>query len=402
VDSSSSGVSRGFAIRIIKDGKTGFSYTTDEKHFGKIIEDAIATSRYKIEDVPSFYQENTHIDSHKFYDSDLQKVNKKGAIELLQKAMDTALSFDRRVKKVRKGIFSIRHTIFSIRNSHGVNHSDERTDFYLFQEVIAEHNNDTTTSWEIEFSHFLKDIDPVRLGVNSARNAVGLLDARRIKTGMYRAIIKNTASAELLGMLGKSFLSEFVFKKRSKLANRIGEKIFSDNVTISDSGIVPSGWNSFSFDGEGVPSRETILVENGVLKGFLYDTHYGRMFNQQSTGNCRREGYSAPPRQDITNIFIKPGEGTLEYLIKEIQYGVLITGLMGVHTINPVTGDFSLGAEGYTVEKGSIGMPFRGVTVSGNIFSIFNNVVAIGGDIRFLFSAGSPSIMVDNLTIGGI
>lgn len=393
----------GFSIRIIKDKKLGFSYATDEKQFKELVEKAIAFSKHKVEEKNfSFYNlKNNNIEGLRYFDKNFDKINKKILSEAINHAVDVSLSFNKKVKKVRKSIFTKKKIRFHVRNSHGIDLSDERSDFYLMQEVIAQHNGDSRTSWAIDFSHFYNEISPSNVGIEAAENAVGLLGGKRLKTGEYPAVIKNLPASELLGAIGKSFLSEAIFKNKSRLKNRINEKIFSETLTIFDSGLISSGWNSFAFDGEGVISQENIIVENGELKEFLYDNYYGRIFNRKSTGNCRRDEYFVPPRQDITNLFIKPDRQTLEDLVRGTGNGIMITGLMGVHTINPVTGDFSLGAEGYCLKNGNVSEPFSGVTVSGNLFELFKNVSAVGSDLRFLFSSGSPSLLIKKVMLGG-
>lgn len=392
----------GFSIRIIKDGRIGFSYATDEKQFKNMVEEAIGFSRHKMEEDFSFYKNNNNeIEREKYFDKNFVKIDSKMIEETIENAVNSSLSFSKKVKKVRKSIFSKKMIRFHIMNSHGIDLFDERSDFYLIQEVIAEHNGDSTTSWAVDFSHFYNEIRPDIVGKESAENAVGLLGGRRLKTGEYPAVIKNLPASELLGVLGKSFLSEAVYKNKSQLKNRVNEKIFSESLTIIDSGLISQGWNSFPFDGEGVIAQENLLVERGELKGFLYDNYYGRIFNRKSTGNCRRDEYSVPPKQDITNLYIKPGKLTLEELIRTAGDGIMITGLMGVHTINPITGDFSLGAEGYYLRNGNISEPFRGVTVSGNLFELFRNVSAVGSDLRFLFSSGAGSLLINKIMVGG-
>lgn len=393
----------GFSIRIIKDKKIGFSYATDEKQFKNLVEEAIAFSKHKVEEKDfSFYKDNNNkIEMLKYFDKYFNKINRKIIEEAIENAVNVSLSFSKKVKKVRKSIFTKKKTKFHVRNSHGIDLSDEKSDFYLMQEVIAEHNGDSTTSWALDFSHFYNDIRPDIVGKESAENAVGLLGGRRLKTGEYPVVIKNLPASELFGVLGKSFLSEAIFKNKSQLKDRISEKIFSEALTFVDSGLISQGWNSFPFDGEGVIAQENVLVEKGELKGFLYDNYYGRIFNRKSTGNCRRDEYSVPPKQDIINLYIKPGKLTLEELIRTTGNGIMISGLMGVHTVNPVTGDFSLGAEGYYLRNGSVSEPFRGVTVSGNLFELFRNVSAVGSDLRFLFSSGAPSLLIKKVMLGG-
>lgn len=393
----------GFAIRLTSEKGSGFSYCSSEDNFEESIEEAIAFSRYRGEKNYRFTKEiKNGILRGAFFDKGYHDIEHKVMESYIKRAADSARSLSGRIKKVRKSIFNKRYTKVHIRNSYGIDLWDERSDFYLFQEVIAEDGNDSTTSWEIEFSHYFKDIDPERAGIESAKNAVGLLHGTRLVTGDYPAVLKNSQAAELVSILGNSFLSESIFKNRSKLKGMEGKKVFSELLTLVHSGGVKEGWNSLAFDGEGVPAEDRVLVEKGLLKSFLYDNFYGEFFKHPSTGNSKRDEYTQPPKQDIINLYVKPGDSRLEELIKTANRGVFITGLMGVHTINPVTGDFSVGAEGYLIDRGEITTPFRGVTMSGNLFEIFKSLEGVGNDLRFFFSAGSPSLLLKKVTIGGI
>ncbi|HEY4715629.1 MAG TPA: metallopeptidase TldD-related protein, partial [bacterium] len=337
----------------------------------------------------------------RYLDLNYHGIGKKEMKDAVVECSTTASRLDKRIKNVRKTTFSKTLTGCRIINSRGVDIADERSDFSLIQEVIADDERDSVTSWDFGFSHLIRDIDPMSVGINSAKRSLELLGGKREQTGDFRAVFSNLAAAELAGVLSKSFLSESVHKNKSPLKGKLGERIFSDKLTIRDNGVHPSGWNLFAFDGEGISPVDTLLVDRGILSGFLYDLYYAQIFGKKSTGNSNRDDYTAAPSQGVTNFFIDPGTESLDNLINEMDNGLIITGLLGVHTSNPITGEFSLGAEGHRVINGEKHYPIRGITISGNIFELFKNIVMVGNDIRFMGRYGSPSLLVQKITVGG-
>src|SRR6185437_1308109 len=179
-----------------------------------------------------------------------------------------------------------------------------------------------------------------------------------------------------------------------------GELVFSDQVTLVDDGLLSGGYGTSPFDGEGVPSRKTVLVDGGFIRGTLYDSYYARKAGTASSGNAQR-GIKAPPSIGYNNLFLEPGKTGVTGLLDGISKGVLITNLMGLHTANPVTGDFSLGASGILIERGKLTTPVRGFAVAGNILDVFKKITDIGKDIRFFGSTGAPSIRVSEISVGG-
>ena len=197
-------------------------------------------------------------------------------------------------------------------------------------------------------------------------------------------------------ILSPSFLAENLYKNKTRLKGKAGQKLFSEMLTVVDSGT--QGIGAFAFDGEGVPSRQNVVVRQGVFEGFLYDTYYGNALKKASTGNGVRSGIKAPPRCATRGFYIDGGQGSTA--IREFGNGVVIEELMGTHMANPVTGDFSLGAIGHYYSGGTK-IPFRGVIFSGNLFDVLSNVRAVGDDLTFYGSHGSPSLLIEGLKISG-
>jgi PmbA protein len=155
------------------------------------------------------------------------------------------------------------------------------------------------------------------------------------------------------------------------------------------------------FDGEGVAQRNTVLVEEGRLKGFLYDTYCARKAGTVSTGNAARGGVKSPPRMGVTNFFIENGTVSFAGLLEGIGRGIVVTSVMGMHTANPISGDFSVGAAGFLIEQGAMTVPVKGIAIAGNILELFRNVEQVGDDLRFFGEAGAPSLRIAALDVSG-
>jgi len=158
---------------------------------------------------------------------------------------------------------------------------------------------------------------------------------------------------------------------------------------------------SAPFDGEGVPTSRTVLVDGGILKGFLHNSYTAAKEGLPSTGNGIRHSFKGTPEVGTTNFYVENGNTTPENIIKEISEGLYITEIMGMHTANPISGDFSLGASGIWIEGGELKQPVRGIAVAGNITELLQRVDAVGNDLRFYGTKGSPTLRIREMSLSG-
>jgi PmbA protein len=228
-----------------------------------------------------------------------------------------------------------------------------------------------------------------------------MLGARSIDTVRCNVLLENIVVCELLEVLANSFLLDNIEKGKSMLKGKIGNKIASNSVNIWDNGLLPKGWATAPFDAEGTPTQETALVIDGICQGHLSDVYWGRRTGAGTTGNAVRSSYMNLPTIGITNIYMEGKGPKLEDLISDMGNGLFVTELLGVHTANPVTGDFSLGAAGFMVEGGEVSYPVRGMAISGNLGDLLLKVEKVGGDLRFIGSVGAPSIVLRDIEVSG-
>ncbi|HEY5513827.1 MAG TPA: metallopeptidase TldD-related protein, partial [Geomonas sp.] len=312
------------------------------------------------------------------------------------------LSRDHRLKRVRKCSYGESLSSLLIRNSHGLNAGYHGSYVSCSVSAVAEADGDAEIGWDFDFSHRFSGIDLDRIADGASRKATSLLGARPIPTMRSQVVLDNRVATQLLEILAPSFLAENVQKGKSLLGGRMGERLFSGLVTVRDNGLLPGGMGSAPCDGEGVSQQDTRLVAGGVLEGFLFDSYWGKRVGSASTGNAVRNGVKGPPRMGVHNLFIEPGETSAEALLAGVEKGVLITEVMGMHTANPISGDFSVGAAGFYLEGGAIVHPVKGIAIAGNLLDLFGGVDMVASDLRFFGSVGSPALRIGELDVSGI
>jgi PmbA protein len=204
-----------------------------------------------------------------------------------------------------------------------------------------------------------------------------------------------------MSILSASIEADAVQKGKSMLADKVGQQAASIQVNLIDDAASEEGMASFPFDGEGVASERKVIIEKGELKGFLYDTYTGLKAGLRSTGNGIRGSFRSLPGVGATNLILSPGIQLPNQLIKDIDCGFYITDVMGMHTANPISGDFSVGAAGIMIEKGKLTYPVRGVTIAGNLLDLLQDIEAVGNDLRFYGGKAASTIRIKNISIGG-
>jgi len=205
----------------------------------------------------------------------------------------------------------------------------------------------------------------------------------------------------MLGLFANALRGDQVLKGKSFLAGHKGRPIGSRGVTIIDDGVLPRGLASSPFDADGAPRRRTVVVRDGVLEQFLYDAYTARKAGAQSTGNAGR-GYKGVPEPDPSNFYLRPGTAAPDSLLAETASGIYVRNVMGLHTVDTISGDFSLGIMGERIEHGRRTHGVRGVTVAGNLLELLQNVESIGSDLTFFGSIGSPTLRIKNISVGGL
>ncbi|HBA54150.1 MAG TPA: hypothetical protein DCZ04_06770 [Syntrophorhabdus aromaticivorans] len=387
----------GIALRGIKDNKAVFSYTYErgEKAVLALLSSVKVVAPFVEPDndagFPGLFSRYPVVE---LYDGEGLKATPEIKASLLMEMEGLILDYDKRIVATRNCELQEEEIEVEIVNSKGLRAKGRKT-LYALSALCVAKDTDEVSWFDWAWAHSLKELDGRALGLDIARKAVSFLSSEQIGTGIYNGILTPQASCEILGILSGSFLAESLYKNKTKLRDKVGEQCFSDAISIVDSGL--AGMDGFAFDGEGVPSCENTLVEKGIFRSFLYDTYYGTKFGKPSTGNGVRTGLKELPTCGRRGLFVKEGRTDLYGRMAD---GIIIEELMGTHTANPITGDFSLGAVGHLV-RGGVRTPFKGVIFSGNIFELLRSVREVGNDIRFYGTCGSPSLYAEGMKISG-
>ena len=387
----------GVSLRILMDGAFGFAYGSraDEG----LVEAALLSARHQFKDefnhIPQTSEDVAELD---VYD---ERIVQAGADECIARAIEleaVSRAADQRIQQVRKASFgrSIAHV--HLLNSRGISASARATTCSASIMVMAKEGDDMQAGYEFGFSHAWPDIDVHWIGSEAARQATSMLGARHVKTMRIPVLFDNAATSDMLGIVGESFLGENVVKGKSALKDKLGAACFSPAITLTDNPLDAQAADACGFDGEGMPSHDNILVKDGVLKGFVYDTYWGKVAGTASTGNAVRGGYRSVPGLGLRHLCLKPAN-TDGAGLKGLGKVLKVTDIMGLHTADPISGEFSVGVNGFLIEDDEILYPVREAALSGNIFEMFARVLAVGSDVRAFGSVKCPSILIDAMDI---
>lgn len=395
----------GLALRVLKQGRLGFAYLFGPTPEGlaRLADQALELSGQSDEDPNySFHPESNPAASDlELFDESLETIPEKDKIAHVREMERKALSSDPRVRKARKAEYEETTNQISLTNSRGLNLEREETQCTMSIMVLAEDNGSSEMGWELGAARFYNDLDPITIGLGAAKRSIQMLGGRPISTARLPAVLENRVVIDLLGAWASSFFGENVYKGKSFLKGKINQTVASPSIQLIDDGLYPRGMGSAPFDDEGIPQAKTILVKDGTLVSYLFDGYWSRKMNTEPTGNAFRSQIASPPTTSVSNLMLDPGTSSLEQLLSKIDDGLFITEVMGAHTIDPVSGEFSLGASGMRIQKGEPTFPVKGVTISGTIYDLFSGVAELGDDLRFLGRIGAPSILLREIIVSG-
>ena len=396
----------GVAVRIQRGEGLGFSFSTalDPAALATMVEGALQAADMQTPDpcnlLPASFAD-PYPQLPGLLDEALSAIPEQDKIALALELERLTLSRDPRLKRVRKCSYGESLYGFYICNSHGLSAGYRGSYVSCSVSAVAEADGNAQIGWDFGFSNSFSGIDLNRIADGASHKATALLGARSLPTKRCQAVLENQVAAQLLEVLAPSFLAENVQKGKSLFAGRVGDRLFSGLVTIRDNGLLAGGTGTAPCDGEGVPQQDTRLVASGVLEGFLCDSYWGKRTGSPSTGNSVRGGVKGTPRLGVHNLFIEPGNSPPEALRTGVGRGVLVTQVMGVHSANPITGDFSVGAAGFYLEGGSIVHPVKGIAIAGNLLELFSGVEMVADDLRFFGPVGSPTLRTGALDVSG-
>jgi len=322
-------------------------------------------------------------------------------IEQLRSLEGAALAYDKRLTKVVRLNYSEARTRQGVANSRGVHVAGEGTASSFSLELLAKDGEVTEAAWDYEGHRLAKNLSLAEIVRQTAENAIRSLGGSPMATGPYPVVLHPRVGGQLLDLIGEALSAEAVQLGRSFLRDLVGKKAASPAVTIVDDPFLPDGMASGAFDDEGVPHEKLEPVGAGILRTYFFDLRSAAREGRASNGRASKESFGSPPRPGPTNLFIRPGAATQADMLASGEKVLLLREVMGLHMADPITGEFSLGASGLLYERGKFSRPVRGITISGTLSGMLNAIEAVGNDLRFYGSTGSPSLLVAGLSIAG-
>ena len=396
---------RGVGLRVLKDGHMGFAFTTDlsDSAIKTLVQSALTNARNTEADPfhavlagPAAAYHTTAI-----FDPEITTLSEKEKIERVMAMEREAFAVDSRIKRIRKASASFSDSETLIMNTNGAEVFYRSTACSASIEVVAEDNGESQAGSEFDVSRFYQKLAIEEVGRKAARRALDLLGAKHIASIKAPIILEATVAQEFLGLMASGFSAESVQKKRSLFMGKIDTDVASPVITVVDDGLLEGGLGTAPSDDELMPMKKKIVIDKGRLALFLYNMYTANKDKTVSTGNGIRGGFKGVPGVGVTNLFIEPGTASLEELIYSMDSGLYVSEVMGMHTANAISGDFSVGATGFWIERGKKAYPVREITIAGNILDVMKHVDAVGCDIRFSGRLGSPSLRVREISIAG-
>jgi PmbA protein len=320
-------------------------------------------------------------------------------IELARRCEAAALAADPRITNSEGGDFGDRRARYAYATSHGFSGEYETSSFSLSVAPVAAENGQMQRDYWYHVTRKRAQLEaPEDIGRTAARRTVRRLGARQVKTTEVPVIFDPDMAATLVRHISGAASGPALYRRASFLVGKLGERIAAPSITIVDDGTIPGALGSRPFDGEGLPVRRTVIVEQGVLRSYLLDTYTGRKLGLPSTHHAARDGSGVGV--STTNLYLAAGSTDPAEMIRSVKNGLYVTELIGFG-VNGVTGDYSRGAVGLWIENGELAYPVEEITVAGNLLEMLNAVEAVGNDLVFRDRTAAPTLLIGRMTVAG-
>jgi TldD protein len=411
------GISQGAGVRVISGNKTGYAYT-DEVTEEKLMRAAEVAAFVATTGTPVKAVDLKDVDYKSFITVELPlgEVADEQRIEVIKRADQAALSYDPRIRMAMVDYYDeVRGRV--IANSEGLYLRDELPLLFFIVQVMsadgkARHMARERLSMHSGFEMFSM-VTPETVAENAAREAVAMLDAEEAPAGVMDVVMQNGWGGVLVHeAVGHPLEADNIAKGIGAFTGKLGQKVASDCFTMVDDGTLPGHRGTTNYDDEGTPGQRNVLIENGVLKGFMTDILSARQLDMRRTGNGRRESFRYIPIPRMTNTFIDNGKDNPADILASTKKGIYVQSLSG-GSVNPVTGVFNFTCrEAYLIENGKKTRPIRGATLIGSCMDVISNIDAVGNDLAFgpgicgkgqsaEVDAGQPTVRIRGINVGG-
>jgi len=414
--------SRAVGLRVFIGLRTASTSSSDfsRESLTRLVEGAVTLARITSEDPFAGLPEPSEFGQHdvaaqRLYFDDVNLQPPADRIEIARAVEAAAMAFDTRIQNSGGGDFDTATSHKILMNSRGFT-GEYRRSYCGFSAQPIAHDADGRMQRDYWYSaarstRLLED--PVAIGQEAARRTLQRLGARQVPTQQAPVVFSPEIARSIVGNIFDAANGDAIYRHASFFAGMLGERVAGENVTVIDDGtlvfdresdrdgsIRTGGFGTAPFDGEGLPTRRTVLIENGILRSYVTNTYTARKLGlARSTGNASRS-LAGNPGIGAGNFFLQPGTLTPAQIIADVKSGLYITETMGFG-VNLVTGDYSQGAAGLWIENGELAYPVEEITIAGNLKEMYKNISAIGNDLVFRTAAAAPSLRIDGMTIAG-
>lgn len=410
IDTYEVNATRGISFRGIIDGKLGTAYSEalDENAVTELVISAKGNAALTdCTNEEEFYDGKGKYPEVNGYFSEIDKVGEEEKIKMALSLEEKVLKKDSRIKGVEHCMISTGSSEVRIVNSKGLNKSFRSNLAAAVLVPVAEENGRMYSGLSERVVSDFSKIDLDEMASEAADDALSYVGAVPLKTGQTPIVFKPGVMSELLACFSGIFNAENAQKGYSKLYHKEGEKIAADCVTLIDDPLYPGGLANAPFDAEGVPVYTKNVLEKGVLKTLLYNLKTAKKDGVKTTGNASRASYKSSVSISPYQFYLMPSETPKKELFKAADGGVYVTEISGLHAgANLITGDFSLSAKGFKIEKGEQGTPLEQFILTGNFYDLLKSITMVGDDLKFEAPSGSgcfgsPTVFVPKMTVAG-
>ncbi|HWN98183.1 MAG TPA: metallopeptidase TldD-related protein [Blastocatellia bacterium] len=396
---------QGLGLRVLIGGKQASVSGSELRRdtvlalIDEAIELARATSPDDTAGLPEQDELATSIQDLDLYDVAIEQLPTEEKIQLALRAERAAKDYSDLIINFDGGGFDSAAGTAILANSLGFAGEYSATSCSLVAVPVAAESGKMQRDYWYDVRRKLSELEsPEDIGVMAAKRTLRKLGARPVPIQSVPVVFEPNIARDLVGDIFNAVSGESIFRKSSFLVGQLGERVASRMLTVVDDGAKSGAMGSRPFDGEGLPTRRTKVIDQGVLESYLLNTYTARKLGLRSTGNAGR-GLVGAPSVEAGNMYIEPGQHSPEDIIKSVSKGFYVTELIGFG-VNIVTGDYSRSASGIWIENGELTFPVQGVTIAGNLKEMLNAIEMIGNDLDFRGSVVSPTLLVGRMTIG--
>ena len=399
--------SRAIGVRVFFGQRAASTYSSDfsAQALDHMVKSALQLARVTSEDpyagIPEPGQLGTIGGDLDLYYEDVFSLPTEERIACARRCEKAAMDVDARIRNSEGGSFDAATGRKVLANSHGFVGEYRRSYCSVAAVPIAQAEDGAMQRdyWYSVARSLSRLESPEEVGRIAAQRTLRRLGARKARTAKVPVVLDPMVSRSMLDHIFEGVNGDSVYRGASFLAGKLGQKVAGDNVTIVDDGTMPGGFGTSPFDGEGVPTRRTVVIDRGLLSSYLLNTYTAKKLSLQTTANAAR-GLAGNPGIGPGNFFLQPGSRSPKQMLADIEEGLYVTEFLGFG-VNMVTGDYSRGASGLWISKGEFAYPVEEITVAGNLKDVFFNISEIGNDLEFRGSVACPTIRIDGLTVAG-